>query len=59
MVNQRFTASRRIQGSRLISLLSPFFSNYSTNIKRFAEMLAELKKARRSRARAFEGLVDG
>jgi len=40
-------------------LLSPFFSNYSTNIKRFAEMLAELKKARRSRARAFEGLVDG
>jgi two-component system, chemotaxis family, sensor kinase CheA len=31
-------------------LLSPFFSDYSTNIKRFAEMLAELKKVRRSRA---------
>jgi hypothetical protein len=25
----------------LISLLIPFFSNYSTNIKRFAEKLAE------------------
>jgi hypothetical protein len=31
-------------------LLSAFFSNYSTNIKRFAEMLAKLRKARRSRA---------
>src|SRR5437899_3981398 len=32
-----------------ISLLSPFFSNYSTNIKPFAEMLAKLRKARRCR----------
>jgi hypothetical protein len=27
-------------------LLSPFFSNCSTNIKRFAQMLAKLRKAR-------------
>src|SRR5712671_8090582 len=33
-----------------ISLLSPFFSNDSTNIKRFAWKLAEPGKARRSRA---------
>src|ERR1700736_1082542 len=40
----------RIPGDRLISLLSPFFSNYSTNIKRFADKLANLGKACRSRA---------
>src|SRR5260370_29265332 len=34
-----------------MSLLSPFFSNDSTNIKRFAWKLAELGKACRSRAR--------
>src|ERR1700738_534909 len=50
MVNQRFTDCLPIQWGCLISLLSPFFSNYSTNIKRFAQMLAELRKARRSRA---------
>jgi hypothetical protein len=31
-------------------LLSPFFSNYSTNIKPFAEMLAKLRMACRRRA---------
>ena len=40
MVNQRFTARRRIHRGGLIYLLRPFFSNYSTNIKRFAEKLA-------------------
>jgi hypothetical protein len=40
MVNQRFTARRRIPGNRLIYLLRAFFSIYSTNIKRFALMLA-------------------
>jgi hypothetical protein len=60
MVNQGFTGTLRFQGARLISLLSPFFSNYSTNIKRFAEMLAKLGKACRSRAPvAFEGLFHG
>jgi len=40
MVNQRFTARRRIQCCGLMYLFRPFFSNYSTNIKRFALMLA-------------------
>jgi two-component system chemotaxis sensor kinase CheA len=41
-------------------LLSPFFSNYSTNIKRFAEKLAEPRKAWRSRApvRSKAGFMD-
>jgi hypothetical protein len=60
MVNERFTGGLWIQGASLISLLSPFFSNYSTNIKRFTEMLAKLGKACRSRAPvAFEGLFHG
>jgi len=42
MVNQWFKGADRISVRRLIYLLIPFFSNYSTNIKRFAEMLAEL-----------------
>src|SRR6202048_2825454 len=50
MVNQRFTDCLPIQWGRLISLLSPFFSNYSTNIKRFADKLAKLGKACRSGA---------
>ena len=36
MVNQRLTIGGRIHRRRLISLLSPFFSICSTNIKRFA-----------------------
>ena len=36
MVNQRLTTGGRIHWCRLISLLSPFFSICSTNIKRFA-----------------------
>src|ERR1700694_310627 len=50
MVNQVFTCWPPISCGRLIPLLSPFFSNYSPNIKRFAEMLAKLGKACRSRA---------
>src|SRR6202048_4941690 len=49
MVNQRFTDCLPIQWGRLISLLSPFFSNYSTNIKRFADKLADIRRAWRSR----------
>ena len=49
MVNQRLTTERRIYRSRLISLLSPFFSICSTNIKRFAWKLAKFRKARRCR----------
>jgi hypothetical protein len=41
MVNQGFTGGPRIPSGCLIYLLSPFFSNYSTNIKRFAEKLAK------------------
>jgi hypothetical protein len=40
MVNRRFTARRRIRCGGLIYLLRAFFSIYSTNIKRFALMLA-------------------
>src|SRR6202165_1096435 len=50
MVNQVFTCWPPISCGRLIPLLSPFFSNYSTNIKRFADKLAKLGKACRSRA---------
>jgi hypothetical protein len=42
MVNLRFTPGRGIPLGCLISLLSAFFSNYSTIIKRFAQKLAEL-----------------
>jgi len=36
MVNQTFTGRLRIRFRHIISLLSPFFSDYSINIKRFA-----------------------
>jgi hypothetical protein len=36
MVNQRFAERLGFLRRHLISLLNPFFSNYSTNIKRFA-----------------------
>ena len=36
MVNQWFTDAPRFNNGRLISLLIPFFSKCSTNIKRFA-----------------------
>jgi hypothetical protein len=35
-----------MHAGRLISLLRPFFSDCSTNIKRFAPMLTKLEKAR-------------
>ena len=60
MVNQRFTASPQIQRGRLIYLLSPFFSNCSTNIKRFAWKLAEFRLGTSmSRADAYEGQFHG
>src|SRR5258708_14819098 len=48
MVNQPFRRGPRIRWGRLISLLIPFFSNYSTNIKRFAAKLAKFGKAFRN-----------
>jgi hypothetical protein len=42
MVNQRFIVRPRIHTGVLIYLLNPFFSNYSTIIKRFAWKLAPL-----------------
>src|SRR5258708_36156588 len=50
MVNQPFRRGPRIRWGRLISLLIPFFSNCSTNIKRFAAKLAKFGKACRNRA---------
>src|SRR4029078_8329827 len=46
MVNQTLTTEGRVYRSRLISLLSPFFFIYSTNIKRCAWKLAKFRKAR-------------
>jgi hypothetical protein len=58
MVNRRFTARPRAMKARVISLLRPFFSDYSTNIKRFAVMLAELeRRADVARRCVLEGLV--
>jgi hypothetical protein len=42
MVNQRFKGGAIIPWRRLISLLRPFICGYSTNIKPFAEKLAEV-----------------
>jgi len=42
MVNQWLQSARRIIACSLISLLIPFISGYSTNIKRFALKLATL-----------------
>jgi hypothetical protein len=45
MVKQRFTAGLSISVGPPYRLLSEFFSNYSTNIKRFAWKLARLRMA--------------
>src|SRR5258708_34809989 len=50
MVNQPFRRGPRIRWGSLISLLIPFSSNCSTNIKRFAAKLAKFGKACRNRA---------
>jgi hypothetical protein len=60
LVNQTLTIGRGIPCRGLISLLSPFFSICSTNIKRFAWKLAKFRLGTSmSRAGAYEGQFHG
>jgi hypothetical protein len=59
LVNRSLPENIGICSVLLISLLSPFFSAYSTNIKRFPLKMAPLEGRVMSRAVACEGLFHG